>query len=272
MYLAYWQLERRPFENTADTRFYYPSETQQSVLLKLRYAVESRQGAALLAGAPGLGKTLLMQTLLSQLPEACQPRARLVFPQLPADQLLATLADELTGESYPGLPPMRDSLRRLTGVLGENTAAGRHAILVIDEAHLLADAGTLSTLRLLLNLECDGQLPFTLLLVGQASLMTTLDRIPDFEQRLATRCLLQRFTAEETAAYVEHRLRTAGARHTIFDASALDALHRHAQGIPRKINRLCDLALVVGFAEELRILRSEQIEAISEELLSAAVS
>ena len=270
MYLTHWQLDSRPFENAADTRFYYPGESQQTVLLKLRYAVESRQGAALLAGASGLGKTLLVQTLLTQLPEYCQPRARIVFPQMPADQLLATLADELTGETMPGLPTIRDTIRRLTGFLAENTAAGRHAVVVIDEAHFLVDAGTLSTLRLLLNLECEGQLPLTLILVGQASLLPTLERWPDFEQRLAARCVLQRFTVDETAAYIEHRLRTAGARRTIFTPPAIDAIHRHTHGTPRKINRLCDLALVVGFAEDLRTMPADQIEAIVEELMSVA--
>jgi type II secretory pathway predicted ATPase ExeA len=268
MYLAYWSLASRPFENSSDTRFYYPGDAQQGVLLKLRYAVESRQSAVVLAGAAGLGKSLLSNALLAQLPDACMPRVRIVFPQMPPDQLLALIADDLTGEVSTGTPSIRESLRRLEGKLRQNVAAGKHAVVVIDEAHLLADADSLTALRLLLNLEYDQQSPLTLLFVGQSSLITTVERMPDLHQRISARCLLQRYTIEETMGYIAHRLRTAGAQRTIFDSSALEAVHRHSLGIPRKINQLCDLALVVGYAEERSSIKVEQIDAVAEELLS----
>lgn len=270
MYLAHWSLAARPFENTADARFYYPGESQQAALLKLRYAVENRQAAAVLAGAAGLGKTLLVQSLLRQLGERGGPYARLLFPQMPPDQLLALLCDQLTGESSSGAPTIRESIRRLQTFLAQNAKAGRHAVVVVDEAHLLQDCDSLQTLRLLLNFEADAQAPLTLILVGQSSLLPVLERMPDFDQRLAARCLLRRFEAAETAAYVQHRLRVAGATVDIFDQAALEAVHHHSQGIPRKINRLCDLALLVGFAEERRSLQAEQVNAVAEELVAVA--
>jgi type II secretory pathway predicted ATPase ExeA len=272
MYLQHWQLSARPFENTTDVRFYYPGESQQAALLKLRYAVESRQAAAVLAGAAGLGKTLLVQALLKQLGDRCSPQARIVFPQLPADQLLALICDQLTGETTSHTPTLRESVRRLEVFLGENAAAGRHAVIVVDEAHLLRDSETLQTLRLLLNFEADQHSPLTLVLVGQAALLPVLERMPDFDQRLAARCTLRRFGPEETAAYVQHRLRVAGATVPVFDAGALEAVHRHSQGIPRKVNRLCDLALLVGFAEERIALQAEQVEAVAEELVIVSAS
>ncbi|GAG08635.1 unnamed protein product, partial [marine sediment metagenome] len=63
MYESYWQLTTRPFDNGDDSRFYFPSESHQGALLKLRYAVENRRGGALLSGAAGLGKTLLANML-----------------------------------------------------------------------------------------------------------------------------------------------------------------------------------------------------------------
>ena len=93
MYEPYWQLETKPFENTSDARFYYPSESHQGALLKLRYALQNQRAAALLCGPAGLGKTLLVRTLARQLPETFRPFVHLVFPQLPPDQLLAYLAD-----------------------------------------------------------------------------------------------------------------------------------------------------------------------------------
>jgi general secretion pathway protein A len=268
MYLSHWHLSARPFENSADARFYYPGESQQAALLKLRYAVENRQAAALLVGASGLGKTLLVQTLLRQLGQNYAPHARIVFPNMPADQVLALVADQLIGERYSGAPTIRDSVERLGIFLQENAQAGRHAVVVVDEAHLLKDSDTLQTLRLLLNFEADAHAPLTLILVGQSSLLPVIERMPDFDQRLAARCLLRRFAATETAAYVQHRLRVAGATGEIFDSAALEAIHQHSQGIPRKINRLCDLALLVGFAEERRTLQAEQISAVAEELVA----
>jgi general secretion pathway protein A len=268
MYLAHWHLSARPFENAVDARFYYPSEAQQAALLKLRYAIENRQPAAVLAGAAGLGKTLLVHTLLKQLGESYAPHARIVFPNMPADQLLTLLTDQLTGERSSGTPSIRESVVRLEAFLADNAQSGRHAVVVVDEAHLLKEAEALQTLRLLLNFEAEAQAPLTLVLVGQSSLLPLLERLPDFDQRLSARCLLRRLTADETASYVQHRLRMAGASGEIFDSAALEAVHLHSQGIPRKINRLCDLALLVGFAEERRVLQAEQVSAVAEELIA----
>lgn len=272
MYLTHWHLASRPFENSADARFYYPGESQQAAMLKLRYAIDNRQATAAIAGAAGLGKSLIVQALLRSLDDKCHPRTGIVFPQMPADQLLAYLADELTGDYCLGVPTIRESVHRLEGFLQENHAAGRHAVLLIDEAHLLRENDALQTLRLLLNFEVDGQCPLTLVLVGQTSLLPALERMPDFDQRLAVRSVLARFEPAETAGYIEHRLRVAGAERTIFESDALEAVHRHAQGIPRKINRLCDLALLVGYAEERRTLQSEQIDAVAQELIGAAAA
>jgi general secretion pathway protein A len=215
---------------------------------------------------------VLVQALLRQVGEKCSPQAKIVYPQLPADQLLATIVDQLSGSRSTNTPSTRDSLARLEALLADNMAADRHAVIVVDEAHLLRDTESLQTLRLLLNFEVDGRTPLTLILVGQAGLLTTLERLPDFDQRIASRCVLRRFEPAETAAYVEHRLRLAGSEQTIFDNDALSALHRHSQGIPRKVNRLADLTLLVGFAEERRVLQAEHVEAVAEELTMPAAA
>ncbi len=265
MYESYWQLEAKPFEQTSDLRFYYPGEAHQGALLKLRYAIESQRGAALLAGGAGLGKTLLVQTLARQLPERYAPFVRLVFPQMPPDQLLAYLAGRITGQRIEN-PPVAESLRRIEDSLRENVKSGRRAVLVIDEAQHLCEAGTLETVRLLLNLETAVGPGLTLLLVGQPLLLPTLDRMPELDERLGVKCLIRPFTRDETIAYVQHRLQAAGAARAIFDDRALTAVHRLAQGSPRRINRLCDLALLIGFAEERTVLGEAQIVAVSEEL------
>ena len=258
----------QPFDHSADARFYYPSESQQGALLKLRYALENRRGAALLTGAAGLGKTLLAQTLTRPLGLSLSPKVHLVFPQMPAGQLLAYLADELGAEGGPALT-IEQSLRRIETRLRENAKAGKHAVIVIDEAHLLDDSQALETVRLLLNLEHEARPMASFLLTGQTSLLLAIERHSDLEERLAVKCLLRRFKPEETMGYIQHRLTAAGAKRAIFTDGALEAIHQETLGIPRRINRLCDLALLVGFAEELPSIGPDQIAAISEELTGA---
>jgi type II secretory pathway predicted ATPase ExeA len=265
MYEAYWQLERRPFEPTTDAQFYYPCEAHQGALLKLRYAIENRRGAALLCGASGVGKTLIVGLLRRQLAESYQPMVHLVFPQMPADELLAYIAEELACEGGAAGPAatIKESVRRIGRALSENDRQGRHAIVVIDEAHLLQE-------RRLGNFQGDTEPYFTLLICGQPALLPMLDRMPQWEERLGVKCLLRPFTLEETMSYISHRLTTAGARSAIFDTPALETVHHLTQGNARRINRLCDLALLIAFAEEQPMITASQIEGVAQELVTVA--
>lgn len=269
MYEAYWQLDARPFDYSADARFYYPGESQQGALLKLRYAVEMRQPAALLAGPAGVGKTALVQNLLRKCSEALTPRLNIVYPQLPSDQLLSYLAAQLQPNSPTRNATPEQNLRLLESTLADNSRAGKHALIVIDEAHLLATNGGLETVRLLLNLQSNGLPVATVLLIGQTGLLVAVERLPALEERIAVKCLLRRLTQTETLAYVQHRLQAVGATRPLFSEAALEAVHQHSLGVPRRINRLCDLALLVGFAEEATTIDTAQIDAISEELLTS---
>ena len=273
MYESYWKFNKKPFENVSDERFYYPSETHQGALLKLRYAIESRRSAALLAGPSGSGKTLLVRALRKQLSETYSPLLHVVFPQMPAAELLRYIADGLgttSDAAAAGAAQVSDSVQRIERALADNASAGHHAVIVIDEAQLLAETGALETMRLLLNFETDAQPNLTLLLVGQTSLLPAIDRMGGLEERLGVKTLLRAFTAEETAAYVNHRLRAAGSTDTIFQSETVDVIHALSHGIPRRINRLCDLALLVGFAEERTTISPDQIESVSEELVAVA--
>ena len=150
MYTAYWKLNARPFDNGCDPQFYYPSESHQVTLLKLRYALDHPRGAALLAGVAGLGKSLLVQTLLADLPESFGPLIYVKFPQMSPPQLLALIAEELTGRNMDGATADR-SVLAIQRTLSKNEQEGRRAVIVLDEAHLLRDTDALETLRLLMN-------------------------------------------------------------------------------------------------------------------------
>lgn len=268
MYQSYWKLNSKPFESSDQEGFYYPSQSHQGALHKLRYAIESRRGAALLSGPAGVGKTLLVHSLWKQLADEFSPRVHVVFPDMPSDQLLAYLADELTGQRTEDTPSVRESVSRIESCLKESARKGRHAVIVIDEAQSLSQNGSLETLRLLLNFEVDLKPATTMVLAGQPALLPQVERSPEFESWLGVKCILRAFSAEETAAYIAHRLRAAGCSEPIFEDKALEAIHYHSSGIPRNINRICDLALLIGFAEELTTVSAENIEASLDELVT----
>jgi type II secretory pathway predicted ATPase ExeA len=267
MYENYWQLRQKPFDNCCDPQFYFPGQSHQAALLKLRYAIENRRGGAILAGPSGSGKTLIVGMLRTLLAPQFTPVVHLVYPQMSTEQLLAYLAEELTGPEPP-TPSVQQSVRRIEGFLAENARRGQHAVLVIDEAHLIEDSHSLEALRLLLNFESAGQPGLTLLLSGQPGILPTLDRMPQLEERLGVKSLLRPFSEPETADYVSHRLHVAGATRKIFETDALGAVHQLTHGIARRINRLCDLALLIGYAEERRSITGAQLEAVNDELVA----
>lgn len=270
MYEAYWQLESKPFSPAVAEAAYYPSETHSGAALKLRYAIGERRAAAALAGPSGVGKTLLVDRLIADLDSQTTPFARVVFPQMSGRDLLAYLAEQL------GAPPAGDAPRytidesvvRLQRLLAFGRERGTHALLVIDEAHLLEDTGLLETVRLLLNLGGSPGPAMTLLLVGQMGLLSTLGRTPGLEERIAVKSLLRPLTVDETAEYVQHRLAAAGASREIFTKAAIEMMHALTGGVPRRIDRLGDLALVIGFADSVESIGADHLESVSRELLS----
>jgi len=267
MYREYWQLAEKPFEDAGDPRYYYPAEAHQAAVLKLRYAIENGRQAAVLAGPPGAGKTLVIGQLRHALGESFAPLIHVRFPLMNTAELLAYLAARLSGGQILQLPAgAHESLLHIEHALAANCQEGRHAVLALDEAHLVQDPHTLEALRLLTNLEVDGRTPMTLVLVGQTGLLPILQRATELYDRMAVQCLLRPFSSAETAAYVEHRLRAAGAAQTIFTDDALSALHSLTQGLPRRINRLAEMALLIGYAEGMPQIDAAQLEGIAAEL------
>lgn len=271
MYLDYWQLDAKPFEPHCDAPFLFDAATHQSALHKLRYAIENRRAAAVVAGPAGAGKTLLVESLRRELDDSCQPLVSVVFPQMTDRDLLVYLAERLGAP--PADPPrytIEESLRRLEFTLGENVRRKRHAVIVIDEAHLLEDSGLMEPLRLLLNLTVESRPAFTLVLVGQPALLPMIARHGGLDERIDLKVFLAALTAEETTAYVLHRLEAAGASRDIFSADALATLHQLTGGVPRRINRLCDLALLVGYANGDHAIESSDLHAVHDELVAVA--
>ncbi len=275
MYEEYWRLSARPFENRMGGEFYYPAETHQASMLKLRYAIENRRAAALLCGPSGMGKTLVSDLLLKQLDESHRPLHHLVFPALDSQQLLRYLVQQVDAQGSEWPREASADLQRFEKFLQSNLDAQRHAVLIVDEAHLLEQYGLLEPLRLLLNVaasQSPGESAWTLVLAGQPTLLSHVERYHPLDERLAVKCMLNRFLPEETVGYIQHRIRAVGGNaQALFDEQALERIHQLSQGIPRRINRLCDLALMVGFAEERHVISGTVIDSVHGDLAAPVV-
>lgn len=245
MYCEYWGLKEKPFQNTSDPRFLCLSEQHEEALTRLQYAVHDFKACALLTGVFGSGKTLLAQALLESLRPEQFTTAFIFNPQLGHVELLREIIYQLGVHDPP--EQKTDILHRLTDILNDNYAEGRHTVIVVDEAHLIEDKLIFEELRLLLNFQKRDRFLLTLILVGQPELRDKISHLKPLDQRVSIRFHLKGLKPEETKQYIQHRLRVAGAQREIFDESAYAAVHESTGGLPRRINQICDLALLAGY-------------------------
>lgn len=271
MYEQYWGLGCNPFSNNTASQFFFRSETHQAALLKLRYVVENRLGAGLLTGGIGFGKTYLAHMLSVELPAEFGPTVHMVFPQMTTAELLSWLAVELgvdESELNGGSGGVDRTIRRIERQLQMYAESHRHPIIIIDEAHLIEDRQVFQTLQLLLNFQQKSEIAFSLFLVGEPELLSQVSRVAQLDERIAVKSILQALSFEETVQYIDYRLAVAGASRACFDIHAYRTLFELSGGVPRRINRLCDLSLLVGFAEQLSLISAKEIEAVADELMA----
>ncbi len=251
MYASYFGLKQEPFSIAPDPRLLFMSERHREALAHLLYGVGGGGGFVLLTGEIGTGKTTVCQLFLEQVPAHCNV-AYIFNPKLTVSELLQSVCEEF----HIALPPqqraatVKDYLDRLNAFLLREHAAGRSSVLIIDEAQNLS-ADVLEQLRLLTNLETRERKLLQIVLIGQPELRSMLAR-PELEQlaqRVIARYHLDALSEPETAHYVQHRLEAAGLTQPLpFDRRALRLVHQITRGVPRRINLLCDRALLGAFA------------------------
>jgi general secretion pathway protein A len=251
MYTSFFGLQEKPFAITPDPRYLYLSERHAEALAHLLYGINEAGGFIQLTGEVGTGKTTVIRSLLEQLPGHADV-ALILNPRVTPAEFLLTICEEL----HVAVPePGRGSTKVLMDLLGRHLldthARGRRVVLIVDEAQNLSTQ-TLEQVRLLTNLETATTKLLQIILIGQPELRELLDRpeLRQLAQRITGRYHLNPLSAEESAAYVKHRMRVAGATAEVFTPAALREIHRLSGGVPRIINVICDRALLGAFTQE----------------------
>jgi general secretion pathway protein A len=252
MYTNYFSLKQAPFSIAPDPRYLFMSGRHREALAHLLYGIGSGGGFVLLTGEIGAGKTTVCRCFMELIPDNCR-LAYIFNPKLSVEELLQTICDEfhVAQPAQAGVKGYVDAINRY---LLESHAQGNNNVLVIDEAQNLS-AAVLEQLRLLTNLETSERKLLQIILIGQPELRTMLAR-PELEQlaqRVIARYHLGPLSVAETGAYVAHRLAVAGVNAaTPIPAALAPFIHRLTHGVPRRINLLCDRALLGAYAGNSR--------------------
>jgi general secretion pathway protein A len=254
MYTRFYGFTEKPFNITPDPRFLYVTASHREALASMIYGITERRGCIAITGEVGTGKTTLIYTLLNRLSDRVRPVC--VFHTIVTfEQLLRSVLSQL---SLPCDGGKDELLRSFETHLRAQLAGGKVIALVIDEAQNLP-ADVLEEIRLLSNLETEKEKLLQIVFVGQPEFTKKLDseELRQLKQRMVLCRTIPPLTEKECAAYIEHRLKLVdSSTEEVFTPEALSLICKHAGGIPRTINIICDNAFLLGYG-----LAQKQIDA-----------
>ncbi len=262
MYEQYWGLKEKPFENTPDPKFFYNSSQHEEALARMLYTVKEQKGAGLLTGVYGCGKTLLARALLKELQKDVYKVAIINNPKLDEIEMLRMIAYNLGLSNVP--ERKSDLLVKIENLLKENLMDGKKTVIIIDEAHTIEDKNIFEEIRLLLNFQLEDKFLLTILLLGQPELKEKIENIKQLNQRIAMRYYLSNLSQKETQEYIAHRLSVAEAKYNPFLTDAVEIIYQYSGGIPRKINHICDTALLAGMGSGIKQIDKNFVKEVIE--------
>ncbi len=262
MYEAYFGLKENPFTLSPDPRYLYLSPQHQEALNCLIYGIGEKKGFIVVTGGIGAGKTTLCRALLAGL-DGMTASALIFNPALSDIELLKTINQEF-GIRIVGRGTKKRYIDALNAFLLQNFAAGRNAVLMIDEAQNLSHS-VLEQIRMLSNLETVREKLIQIILLGQPELrrLLALPSLRQLNERITVRYDLKPLSRGDIKPYIEHRLVTAGVEKgsNSFTAGSYDLIYRLSRGIPRRINAICDRALLIAYGRDLRTIDRRLIRA-----------
>jgi type II secretory pathway predicted ATPase ExeA len=266
MYKSFFGLKENPFNVNPDPRYLFLTQHIQEALACLTYGIETRKGFILLTGEVGTGKTTLLNKLLDWLHQQQVATAFVFNPRLTVPQFFDFM---MTDFGIPCDAHMKSQmLLKLNQWLLERYQAGERAVLIVDEAQNLSPE-MLEEIRLLTNLETSTEKLLQIVLSGQPELQQKLAQpeLRQLRQRITLRAKTRPLSLEETSGYVTERLRIAGGdAEQIFSPEAIQAIHKHACGIPRVTNLLCEHALISAFVDQRKPVPADTVDAVAQEM------
>jgi putative secretion ATPase (PEP-CTERM system associated) len=266
VYESFYGLTHKPFQLNPDPSFFYGSKEHRRAMAYLEYGLHKNEGFIVVTGEVGAGKTTVVRSLLNKLDPQKVVAAQLVTTQLNADDTLRMLAASfglrVTDKSKS------DLLLSIETFLLKLSLEGKRGLLIVDEAQNLT-AQAIEELRMLSNYQLETHALLQSFLVGQPEFRRMLEspQMLQLRQRVVAGCHISSMDRDETRGYIEHRLKHVGWQNDPqFESAAYDALFDATEGIPRRINTVCDRLLLAGYLSRKHVITSEDVEEAAREI------
>lgn len=258
MYTGYYHLKKKPFEISPDPKFAWIGEKHAEAIAIMEYGIKENSGFIMLTGDVGVGKTLMVNCLLKRIGSDIIA-VKIANPKMAPVDFFNFISAKLGWEKRYNTKGK--FLLHFENYLYELYAANKKMLLIIDEAQKINDK-LLEEIRLLSNIELEYKKLVNIFIVGQKEFESLVknEKNKSLRDRIAIWYSIEPLSENETELYIKYRLKIAGSDSDIFKPDAIQKIHFFSNGLPRRINILCDRAMLTGFTSNMKEINSEIIE------------